>query len=313
MSAPIGTTPVPDGTEIPVAAEAEPDWQIDEAQNRRRNRLQWRRTALSAIPLAVIVLIALVGPLLVPYDPVQTDTGQRLLPPLSPLSNGTIAWFGTDQVGRDLFAQVIQGALVSLIVGVATVVVAGIIGTLLGLLSGYVGGRVDAVIMRLSDVQLAFPSILLAILIAAVLGPSLLNVIITLSITKWVVFARMARGSALAIREREHVAAARVLGASRWRILWQEILPSSLGPLLVLVTTQFGLVIVAEAALSYLGLGTPQSLPSWGLTIANGRDYLATAWWISTFPGIALVLMVLSAGLLGDRLRDQLDPEKRAS
>ena len=160
--------------------------------------------------------------------------------------------------------------------------------------------------------QLAFPSILLAILIAAVLGPSLVNVIVTLAITKWVVFARMARGSALTIREREHVAAAKVLGASRWRILWQEILPSSLGPLLVLVTTQFGLVIVAEAALSYLGLGTPPDVPSWGLTIANGRDYLATAWWISTFPGIALVLLVLSAGFLGDRLRDQLDPERRS-
>lgn len=280
--------------------------------DRARRLRATRGLVLAAIPIVLFVLLAIVGPIFMPYDPIFTDTGIRLLPPLSTLPDGSIALFGTDPVGRDLFAQVLQGARVSIVVGVATVVLAGALGTLLGLVSGYVGGRLDALIMRIADIQLAFPSILLAILIAAVIGPSVVNVIFTLAITKWVVFARMARSSALAIREREHVAAAKVLGASGWRILWQEILPSSVGPLLVLVTTQFGLVIVAEAALSYLGLGTPQSLPSWGLTIANGRDYLATAWWISTIPGIALVLLVLSAGLLGDRLRDQLDPERRS-
>jgi peptide/nickel transport system permease protein len=280
--------------------------------DRTRRLRATRGVVLAAIPILLFVALAVIGPVFVPYDPVFTDTGIRLLPPLSALPDGGVAVLGTDPVGRDLLTQVVQGARVSIVVGVATVLLAGLLGTLLGLLSGYLGGRVDAVIMRIADIQLAFPSILLAILIASVIGPSIVNVIFTLAITKWVVFARMARGSALAIREREHVAAAKVLGASGWRILWQEILPSSVGPLLVLVTTQFGLVIVAEAALSYLGLGTPQSVPSWGLTIANGRDYLATAWWISTIPGIALVLLVLSAGALGDRLRDQLDPERRS-
>jgi peptide/nickel transport system permease protein len=283
-----------------------------DAVDRARRLRTTRGIVIAAIPIALFAVLAIVGPFIWPYDPVFTDTSVRLRPPLSTLPDGSVAIFGTDPVGRDLFAQIVQGARVSIVVGLATVVLAGLLGTLLGLLSGYVGGRLDTVIMRIADIQLAFPSILLAILIAAVIGPSVVNVIFTLAITKWVVFARMARSSALAIREREHVAAAKVLGASGWRILWQEILPSSVGPLLVLVTTQFGLVIVAEAALSYLGLGTPQSVPSWGLTIANGRDYLATAWWISTIPGIALVLLVLSAGLLGDRMRDQLDPERRS-
>jgi peptide/nickel transport system permease protein len=280
--------------------------------DRARRLRTTRGLLLAATPLALFALLAVLGPAIWPYDPVFTDTGVRLLPPLSRLPDGSMAVFGTDSVGRDLLTQIIQGARVSMVVGVATVVLAGLLGTLLGLLSGYVGGRLDALVMRVADIQLAFPSILLAILIAAVIGPSVVNVIFTLAITKWVVFARMARSSALAIREREHVSAAKVLGASGWRILWQEILPSSVGPLLVLVTTQFGLVIVAEAALSYLGLGTPQSVPSWGLIIANGRDYLTTAWWISTIPGVALVLLVLCAGLLGDRLRDQLDPERRS-
>jgi peptide/nickel transport system permease protein len=262
---------------------------------------------LPSLPLLVYVLAALVGPLVVPYNAVTTRIVDRLKPPGSVLSDGSHALLGTDQVGRDLLAQVISGARVSMLVGVITVVAAGLAGSALGLIAGYVGGWIDSVIMRVADVQLAFPSILLAILIAAVLGPSVANVIITLAITRWVMFARVARASALSLRERDYVDAARVLGASRWQILRRDILPGALGPLLVLATVQFGLVIVAEASLSFLGLGTPESMPSWGLTIADGRNYLDTAWWISTIPGIALSILVLCVAILGDRIRDHLD------
>lgn len=276
-----------------------------EPSPRRRSR---RTVLLSGIPVAIYILAALIGPYLVPYDSTVTRLTDRLKGPGTLLATGGHAILGTDQVGRDLLAQVIAGARVSMLVGLVTVLVAGVLGSLLGLLAGYVGGWVDSLVMRIADVQLAFPSILLAILIAAVIGPSLPNVIFTLAITRWVVFARVARAGALTLREREFVDAAKVLGASRWRVLTGDILPSALGPLLVLATSQFGLVIVAEAALSYLGLGTPPSSPSWGVTIANGRDYLDTAWWISTIPGIALAVLVLCIAVLGDSVRDYLDP-----
>jgi len=284
-----------------VIVEPEPALEASPAPRRRRSLL------VPSIPLAIYVLAAVIGPVLVPYNAVTTRIPDRLKPPGSVLSDGGRALLGTDQVGRDLVAQVISGARVSMLVGAVTVVAAGIAGSALGLIAGYVGGWIDSVIMRVADVQLAFPSILLAILIAAVLGPSVANVIITLAITRWVMFARVARASALSLRERDYVDAARVLGASRWQILWRDILPGALGPLLVLATVQFGLVIVAEASLSFLGLGTPESMPSWGLTIADGRDYLDTAWWISTIPGIALAVLVLCVAILGDRIRDHLD------
>jgi peptide/nickel transport system permease protein len=277
----------------------------EQAPSARRARLP---LLLGAIPLTIYILAAVIGPILVPYHSVQTHVTDRLKAPGSILGDGSRAWLGTDQVGHDVLAQVISGARISMLVGLVTVVVAGVLGSLLGLAAGYAGGWFDSLVMRIADVQLAFPSILLAILIAAVIGPSVTNVIFTLAITKWVIFARVARASALALRERDYVDAARVLGASRWQILTGDILPGALGPLLVLATSQFGLVIVAEASLSYLGLGTPQSTPSWGLTIAQGRDVLATAWWISTIPGIALALLVLCISIYGDRIRDYLDP-----
>jgi peptide/nickel transport system permease protein len=269
----------------------------------RRRRLP----LLAAIPLAIYVLAAIFGPLLVPYDAKGIHLPDRLLSPGSALSSGGRALLGTDQVGRDVLAQVIAGSRVSMLVGVVTVVIAGILGSLLGIAAGYAGGWFDSLVMRIADVQLAFPPMLLAILIAAVLGPSVVNVIFTLALTRWVIFARVARASALTLRERDFVDADRVLGASRWQILRDDILPGALGPLLVLVTAQFGLVIVAEASLSYLGLGTPASMPSWGLTISAGRDYLGTAWWISTIPGIALALLVGCIAIFGDRIRDHLD------
>ena len=267
-----------------------------------------RRLAAWSVPLALFVLIAAAGPLLVPYDPVTVRLADRLRPPGAVLSDGATAWLGTDQVGKDLVAQVLQGARISLLVGVATVLAAGLIGLIVGVLAGFYGHTADALLMRLADLQLAFPSILLAILIAAVLGPSVGNVIITLSVTRWVTFARVARASTLVTKEREFVMAARATGAGLRRLVAHHIVPFAVTPLVVVATVELGLVILAEASLSFLGLGAPPDHPSWGLIIANGRNYLSSAWWISTVPGIALSLVVIAIGQFGDALRDYLDP-----
>jgi peptide/nickel transport system permease protein len=263
---------------------------------------------VASIPLMLFVLAAVVGPMVVVYDPITTHTGERLKSPGAALSDGSIALLGTDQVGRDLLAQVLQGARISLLVAAGTVFAAGLIGLVVGVLAGYYGGVLDTVAMRLADIQLGFPTILLAILIAAMLGPSVTNVIITLSIARWVTFGRVARASTLSAREREFVLAARALGASDWRLLLRHVVPTTLTPLIVIATVEMGLVIISEASLSFLGLGTPPDQPSWGLIVANGRAYLNTAWWISTMPGLALSMVVLAVGLFGDRVRDYLDP-----
>ncbi|PWV77119.1 peptide/nickel transport system permease protein [Prauserella marina] len=267
---------------------------------------------VAATVLGLFILTALFGPLLVPYDSVATSVADRLLPPGSTLSDGSTALLGTDQDGRDVFAQVIAGSRVSLLVAVTVVVVAGVLGLVLGLLAGYYGGWLDTVISRVGDMQLAFPSILLAILLAGALGPSLLNVIIALAVTRWVIFARVVRGSALSVRNREFVDSARVMGASDLRIMARYIYPSCVQPLLVAATVQVGLTMVAEAALSFLGLGVPIDQASWGSTIANGRDYLASAWWIAAIPGLALTLVVICIGLLGDAGRDRGDRASQA-
>ena len=260
--------------------------------------------------LLLFALLAVFGPLVVPYDSVSTRVIDRLLPPGSTLSDGSVALLDTDQNGRDVFAQFVAGARISLLVAITVVVVGGLVGLVLGLLAGYYGGWIDSIISRIGDIQLAFPSILLAILLAGVLGPSLLNVVIALAVTRWVIFARVVRGSALAARNREFVDSARVLGASDLRIMTRYILPSCVQPLLVAATMQVGLTMVAEAALSFLGLGVPIDQASWGSTIANGRDYLSSAWWIAAVPGIALTLVVICVGILGDAVRDDSDPTK---
>lgn len=266
------------------------------------------RLALAALPLLFFVLAALVGPMVVTYDPVMTRTGDRLEPPGAVLSDGTVAILGTDQVGRDLLAQVLEGGRISLLVAAGTVLVAGAIGLTIGVLAGYYGGLLDTVAMRVADIQLGFPAILLAILIAAVLGPSVTNVIITLSLARWVTYGRVVRASTLTTKDLEYVEAARAIGASDARLLLRHIMPATITPLIVIATVEVGLVIISEASLSFLGLGTPPDQPSWGSIVANGRGYLNTAWWISTMPGLALSLVVLAVGTLGDQLRDHLDP-----
>ena len=264
------------------------------------------------VMIALYVLGAIFVPMLYDYEPRRVDLASRLLPPGSLMPNGSIAILGTDQVGQDLFAQIMEGLRVSLVVGVMTLVFAGMIGVLLGLLAGHFGGKLDAVLMRIADIQLAFPAILLAILIASVLGPGIMSIIIVLSIANWVIIARVTRGQVLTLKNREYVDAARTLGASNGHIIFRTLLPGALAPILVILTVEFGQVILAEAALSFLGVGVPLGVPSLGSTIANGTDHLTTAWWISTFPGIVLLILVLATGILGDAIRDRYDPRMRS-
>ncbi len=275
---------------------------------RTRGRPGGLRIVCSLLVVACFVVAAVIGPILLKYDPVATNLGFRLKPPGTRLPDGSLAVFGTDQVGQDVLAQMMQGARVSITVGVATLLLAGFIGVTVGVLAGYFGGWVDAVLMRLADIQLTFPSILLAIFIASILGPSVVNLVIVLSIANWVTFARVTRSQVLGIKRRDFVDATRTLGARTWHLMTRTILPSCTAPIVVVATVVLGHVILAEASLSFLGLGSPASTPSWGVTIANGRDYLSNAWWISTIPGIGLAVLVISFGVLGDALRDRFDP-----
>lgn len=283
---------------------------------RRASRARAGVTARIVVPLVIIGLIV-VGAILVPilygYDPVGVHLVSRLKAPGTHLPGGSTAIFGTDQVGQDLFAQVMDGARISLLVGASTLVFAGVIGVLLGLVAGHFGGWPDLILMRIADIQLAFPSILLAILIASVIGRGVLNVIIVLSIANWVVFARVTRGQVLAVKNREYVDAARTLGAGHLHLIFRTLLPACLAPILVVATVEFGQVVLAEAALSFLGVGVPLGTPSLGSTISNGTAYLTTAWWISSLPGIVLLVLVLAAGILGDALRDRFDPRLRSA
>jgi peptide/nickel transport system permease protein len=247
------------------------------------------------------------------FDPLTTSLLTRLLPPGATLPDGSIAILGTDALGQDLFAQMMAGLRVSLTVGGLTLVFAGTVGVILGLLAGHFGGWLDLVLMRIADIQLAFPSILLAILIASVLGQGVTNIVIVLSISNWVVFARVTRGQVLALKNREYVEAARALGAGHLHVILRTLLPGCVAPVLVVATVEFGQVVLAEAALSFLGVGVPVGTPSLGSTISKGTDYLTSAWWISTFPGLVLVILVLATGVLGDALRDRFDPRLRSS
>ena len=281
-------------------------------RSRRRPRIAWRVT----IPVGVIVAIALgavIVPVLYGYDPLRVDLLSRLKAPGATLSDGSIALMGTTQTGADLFAEMMAGARISLIIGACTLLIAGVVGVLVGLIAGYYGGWLDTVLMRIADIQLAFPAILLAVLLAAVLGQGVMNVIIVLSISNWVVFARVARSQVMSLKNREYVEAAKTLGLGDAHIIFRTLLPGCLPPLLVVATVELGHVILAEAALSFLGVGVPLGTPSLGSTISNGTQYLTTAWWISTLPGVLLVALVLATGVLGDALRDRFDPRLRSA
>jgi peptide/nickel transport system permease protein len=263
------------------------------------------------IILVVVALVALLAPLLVPHDPNAQTLASRLTPPDFLPGGDSRYWLGADNLGRDVLSRMIMGARVSLAVGLGAVVIGGLLGSTIGLIAGYWGGWIDEVLMTLGDIKLAFPNILLAIAVIAVLGPSLVNLTVVLGITGWVTYARIARGVVLKLKNEDFVAAVRVLGGTETRILLRHILPNCASHLLVVATLDLARIIIAEATLSFLGLGVQPPTPSWGGMISAGRGYLDTAWWISMFPGFALFLTALSVSRCGDWLRDALDPTLR--
>ena len=270
--------------------------------------------------LAILILIAVVtaaaiGPLIAPKDPNRQNIIKRLQEPYQVERSGEVEFIlGTDGLGRDVLSRLIYGARVSLLVGLTAVLIGGTLGVSLGLIAGYFGGRTDDIIMRLADIQLAFPFILLAIMFLVVLGPGLLNLVLVLGIGQWVTYARIARGQTVSQREKEYVEAARALGKRDLAIMFQSILPNILAPLIVIASFNVASVILAEAALSFLGLGVPPTIPTWGGMLAESRDQLlAGRWWLAVYPGIAIMLTVLSFNILGDWLRDFLDPRLRSA
>lgn len=263
---------------------------------------------LAAGALAVIVLAAVFAERLAPYGADEQDIARRLRPP-DPHAH----LLGTDEVGRDILSRLVHGARISLLVGVIAVAVSCPLGVLVGLVAGYAGRRTDDTLMRLTDVQLAIPTILLAIAVVAVLGPGLQNVVITLSVTGWTLYARLVRGETLAVKGRDFVIAARAAGAGDARIMARHVLPNVLSPVIVVAVFAVANMIILEATLSFLGLGAEPSVVTWGRMLNAGRLYLSTAWWLTAFPGLAIFVTVLAVNLLGDHLRDWLDPRLRGS
>jgi peptide/nickel transport system permease protein len=270
-----------------------------------------RRLPLGCIAIiSAFLLLAVFAPLLAPHDPLTVDISQRLHPPA--LVGGDWSHvLGTDANGRDILSRIIYGARLDIPIAVISLGFGTVLGTAVGLVSGYARGWLDVVLMRITDLTLAFPIILLALLLAVSKGPSTTNVIVSIALILWARFARVVRGDVLAIRERDHIALARVAGASSSRIIFRHILPNVMSTIIILAALQMGWVILVEAALSFLGAGVPPPEPAWGSMIAEGQDYIATAWWVATMPGLAIMLAVLALNLFGDWLRDTLDPTLR--
>ncbi|WP_372394955.1 ABC transporter permease [Azospirillum sp. HJ39] len=264
------------------------------------------------VVLAVILVCSLAAPLLTPHDPYAQDISRRLLPPVWHAKGSWEHWLGTDKLGRDYFARLLYGGRISLLIGVATVLVSGTIGTALGVAAGFFGGRVDLVIGYIINVRLALPVVLVALAAAALVGSSLNTVIIVLGLLLWDRFAVVARSATQQIAGADFVAAARSIGCSTRLIVMSEVLPNILNPLIVVATLEMAHAILLEAALSFLGLGVQPPLPSWGLMIAEGKQYMFFSPWVITIPGVALVALVLAINLLGDGLRDVTAPENRS-
>jgi len=280
------------------------------AAGTRRRRGSWLVVAgLSFVGL--LILIATAAPLLAPQDPIRQSLRGRLAAPTWEGTDGRAHLLGTDHLGRDVLSRVVYGARVSLVVGFAAVLVGGLIGSVAGLLAGFSRGRVDAVIMTIADAQLAFPFILLAIGIIAVLGPSFPTLVIVIALSGWVSYARILRSQVLVLRSREFVESIHALGGSLTRIVLRHVLPNVLSSIVVIATLELARAIVLEATLSFLGLGIQPPTPSWGGMVHEGREYLDSAWWISTFPGIVLMVTSIVVSRTGDWLRDVLDPTLR--
>lgn len=263
-----------------------------------------------AIMLAVLIAMAVFAPYVAPLDPNQQNLLARLKPP-GHVARGVTYLLGSDELGRDVLSRVIYGARVSLSVAFASVMLSGIFGSLLGMVAAFYRGWIEIIIMRIVDIVLSIPAILLAIITVAVVGPSLYTVVIVLAFTRWPRYARVAYGQTLSVANMPYVRLSRFMGAGWPRLLGRHILPNIAGPLIVVATLEFGLMVLFEAGLSFLGLGVQPPTSSWGAMLSVGRNYVATAWWIATFPGLALFLLVLSINLIGDYTRDRLDPRSR--
>lgn len=282
-------------------------------QRARRSLIKARWPLVAVFLLSILVFLTILGPLISPKDPNRQTLVDRLLPPMQANEEGVVNYLlGSDVMGRDVLSRIIYGARVSLMVGLSAVLIGGLLGTTLGVIAGYFGGILDDVIMRVADIQLAFPFILLTIMVLVVLGPGVLNLVVVLGVGQWVTYARIARGQTISVRAKEYVEAARSIGASNLEIIVRSIVPNIVSPLIVIASFNVASVILSEASLSYLGLGVPEDVPTWGKILAESRDQLlAGKWWLAVFPGIAIMLTVLSLNILGDWLRDFLDPRLR--
>ena len=284
-----------------------PDAVVPAASERRGRRLPY-------IPLAIITVFVLAGvlaPLFRLPDPQEQSLRLKFRPPVWEERGTWANPLGTDRLVLDMLARMVWGSRVSLAAGVLTVLLASAVGAAVGLTAGYYGGRVDATLMRVTDATLSFPVILLALILAVTIGPSFGNVVIAIAVILWARYARVIRGQVLTLMELDFIAQARIAGAGAWRIITRHLVPNTFNTLVVLVTLQIGYVIIVEASLSFLGAGIPPPTPAWGSMIAEGRDFVTSAWWVSFFPGLAILLVVLAFNLLGDWLRDTLDPKLR--
>jgi peptide/nickel transport system permease protein len=285
---------------------------LPDAEARLQSPPRGRRTPVVSLGIiGVFVLVAILAPLLSPADPYEQTLRLRFRPPVWDERGSWAHPLGTDRLGRDLLTRIIWGSRISLAAGVLTVLLASAVGAAIGLVAGYYGGRIDAGLMRVTDATLSFPVILLALILAVTVGPSFTNVVIAIAVILWARYARVIRSQVLTLMELDFIAQARLAGAGGWRIITRHLLPNTLNTLVVLVTLQVGYVIIVEASLSFLGAGIPPPTPAWGSMIAEGRDVVTSAWWVSMFPGLAILLVVLAFNLLGDWLRDTLDPKLR--
>ena len=266
-----------------------------------------------ALIFVLFLLITILAPVLAPHDPALQDLKRRLAPPVGLGMEGA-SWehpLGNDNLGRDILSRLLVGSRVSFVVGVTTILLSASVGSLIGAVSGFYRGPLDNIVMRFVDIWMAFPGLLLAIAFGAALGPGLVNLILALSLTNWVVYCRVVRAEVLSIRERDYVMAAQIVGASDLRIILRHVLPNIMAPILVISTLRMGTVIISEASLNFLGIGVQSSMPTWGGMLSDGREFMRNAWWLATFPGIAISTVVLGVNLLGDGLRDALDPRLR--
>jgi peptide/nickel transport system permease protein len=268
----------------------------------------WRRNRLMVLGTAIIlslILIAATAPLLATHDPYEQILNDRLLHP------SATHWFGTDSLGRDIFSRVVYGARVTLTIALLVAAISTPLGMLIGIVAGYLGGAVDEVLMRLADVFLAFPRLILAIAFAAALGPGVENAVLAIAIAQWPSYARLARAETLNVKNNDYIQAMRVLGAGKARIMAGHILPLTLSSIIVRMSLDMGTIILTAAGLGFLGLGAQPPMPEWGLMVSDGRQFLVDQWWVSTLPGLAILVVVMGFNLLGDGIRDVLDPRQR--